>query len=111
MKLNSGLSTLALTMAFVLFLPPMARPQGFVGLQEGISLDGTRLTYYQRPSIDDCKSDCANNQSCQAFTWIQAGTYNATDAAMCYLLSAVTGKAPAGGHISAVKGTAGKTSQ
>jgi hypothetical protein len=75
--------------------------------ENNISLDGTRLTYYQRPSVDQCESDCANNGNCQGFTWIKAGTYNPGDAAMCYLLSAVTRRISAAGHISALKGAGG----
>jgi hypothetical protein len=74
--------------------------------QANFSLEGTNLTYYQRPSVDQCEADCANNAKCKGYTWIQAGTYNPNDAAMCYLASAVTGRAAARGHISGVKGTA-----
>jgi hypothetical protein len=107
MGLRRCCSTLTLTVAFVLLLPPIARPQGLGAREGGTALHGTNLTYYQRPSLDACQADCANNPSCQGFTWIQAGTYNAADPAMCYLMAAVTGRAPARGHISAVKGRAG----
>src|SRR5258708_32170395 len=68
-----------------------------------VSLQGSRLTYYPRPALTQCQADCANNPNCQGVTWINAGTYQPSDAAMCYLLSAVTGRSPARGHISAVK--------
>ena len=72
-------------------------------VEQNISLNGTRLTYYPRPDGNACFADCANHSACQAVTWIQAGTYNPRDPAMCYLLSAVTGRSPARGHFSFVK--------
>jgi hypothetical protein len=87
----------------------LARPSagGFGAREDQTSYTGTRLTFYHRPTVDQCQADCAGNAGCAGFTWIQAGTYNAGDPAMCYLMSAVTGRAPARGHFSAVKGTAG----
>lgn len=72
-------------------------------LENDIAMDGTTLTYYPRSGVDECKSDCAKNANCKGFTWIKAGTYNPGDGAMCYLVSAVTKKYPARGHISGVK--------
>lgn len=72
-------------------------------LEEGFALDGTRLTYYPRDSVELCLADCANNPNCKGFAFIKAGTYNPGDSAMCYLLSAVTRKIPAKGHISGIK--------
>ncbi len=79
------------------------------GTEAGMSLTGTRLTYYQRPSGAQCQADCVNNPQCNGFTWIEPGTYSANDAAMCYLLSAVTGRSPARGHFSGVKQTSAGT--
>lgn len=98
---------LALPLAFVLLLPVKARLQNLGAAEANTALQGTRLTYYPRPNFNQCQADCANNANCKGFTWIQAGTYNASDAAMCYLMSAVTGKNSARGHYSAVKGTTG----
>lgn len=78
--------------------------QAFGPSENGVSLEGTRLTYYPRPAFAQCSTDCANNGNCKGFTWIAAGTYKAADPAMCYLMSAVTGRVPAKGHTSAVKG-------
>ncbi len=78
-------------------------PMRDMQMENEISLDGTNINYYSRSYVEDCKSDYANNVQCKGFTWIKAGTYNPTDPAMCYLLSAVTTKTPARGHISAVK--------
>ncbi len=72
--------------------------------ENNTALTGTTLTYYQRPSVGQCQADCTNNPNCKGYTWIQAGTYKTGDAAMCYLLSAVTGRNAATGHISGVKG-------
>lgn len=107
--MTTNIRQLSIALAIVCFvlLPLVASTQGFGALEENTSLEGTRLTYYQRPSVGQCQADCANNPNCKGFTWIQAGTYNANDAAMCYLLSAVTGRATARGHISGVKGAAG----
>ena len=86
--------------------PPDAsgRSDGLGTREDNTALNGTTLTYYARPNVDQCESDCANNANCKGFTWIKAGTYNPGDAAMCYLLSVVTRKIPARGHTSAVKG-------
>lgn len=72
--------------------------------EDNTSLTGTNLSYYHRPAFETCQSDCLNNASCKGFTWIHPGTYNANDPAMCYLLSAVTGRSSARGHYSGVKG-------
>jgi hypothetical protein len=66
-------------------------------------LNGTNLTYYGSPTAAKCQADCNNNNRCAGFTWIQAGTYNRSDPAMCYLLSAVTYGNDAAGHYSAMK--------
>ena len=92
-----------LTITFVLLLSSVANAQQ----ENNTSLTGTRLTYYQRPSASQCQADCANNPNCQGTTWIAAGTYNRSDPAMCYLLSAVTGRTSAAGHISSVKSGSG----
>ncbi|HEX4951462.1 MAG TPA: PAN domain-containing protein [Blastocatellia bacterium] len=91
MKRTICLLTPVLILAFVLLLPPVARLQSLGAAEANTALQG----YYQRPSVGQCQADCANNANCKGFTWIQAGTYNANDAAMCYLLSAVTGKTSA----------------
>ncbi len=105
--LNTRLLTLALTMAFVLLLPQTASTQGLGAREDNTALQGTNLTYYPQPNFGQCQADCASNGNCKGFTWIQAGTYKAGDAAMCYLVSAVTGKSSARGHFSAVKGSGG----
>src|SRR5262249_42703863 len=95
MTLNIRLLTLVMTIAFVLLMPHLARAQGFGPRAENTALNGQTLTYYPRASVDQCQADCANNGNCKGFTWIQAGTYNRGDAAMCYLISAVTGSTSA----------------
>src|SRR5207253_1464803 len=92
-----------LTITFVLLLSSGANAQQ----ENNTALSGTRLTYYQRASSSQCQADCANNPNCQGTTWIAAGTYNRSDPAMCYLLSAVTGRTSAAGHISTVKSGSG----
>jgi hypothetical protein len=105
MTLSVRSLALAIAIAVVVLVPVTATSQSTLGPREDhIYLVGTRLTYVPRPSVDQCQSDCANNGKCQGFTWIKAGTYNPGDAAMCYLMSAVTRRNPARGHISAVKG-------
>lgn len=73
----------------------------------GVSLNGTRMTYFQQPDQARCLDTCANDASCAGATWIAPGTYNRSDPAMCYLLSSVSGRASARGHVSMVKTTAG----
>ncbi|MFN2577369.1 MAG: PAN domain-containing protein [Pyrinomonadaceae bacterium] len=70
--------------------PPRARPA--FSLMNNTSLNGSRITYYPRASMGQCQSDCAANGNCKGFAWIRPGAYNPGDSAMCYLLSAVTGK-------------------
>ena len=106
MILNIRLFALTLTMAFVL-LPLIASTQGFGTREDNTSLNGERLTYHPRANISECQADCVNNPNCKGYTWIQAGTYNAGDQAMCYLMSTVTGRVAARGHYSAEKGAAG----
>jgi hypothetical protein len=77
------------------------------GAESNTALNGTNLTFYARSSAQQCQADCAGNAKCKGFTWIHAGTYNPNDAAMCYLLSAVTGRSSVAGHTSAVKNTDG----
>lgn len=80
------------------------RPDAAFGpMEEGVVLNGTNLTYYQRPAVEQCRADCLREGRCKGFTWIKAGTYNPSDAAMCYLVSEVGQRTRAAGHISAVK--------
>jgi hypothetical protein len=90
--------------ALLLMLPTAAVAQA---REEGVALQGTNLTYYPKPDVAQCQADCANNPNCRGFTWIRAGTYNPGDSAMCYLVSVVTGRSPARGHISMVMGPRG----
>lgn len=71
------------------------------------SLNGERLTYYPAPTVEKCQSDCNGNPNCKGFTLVRAGTYNANDPAMCYLMSSVTSVVAANCCISAVKNSGG----
>ncbi|MFN7928857.1 MAG: PAN domain-containing protein [Blastocatellia bacterium] len=106
MKSKTRFLFLALTMIAVL-LPFSASTQNVGTRLESTALNGTRLTYYQRPNMGQCEADCVNNPRCKGYTWIQAGTYSRNDPAMCYLMAEVTGTVAARGHTSAVKGTTG----
>ena len=68
------------------------KPKGPFEVFDNTSLNGSRITYYPRPTFELCQSDCAANSSCKGFTWIRPGAYNPGDSAMCYLMSAVTDK-------------------
>jgi len=72
-------------------------------VMNNISFNGTRITYYPRPSFGQCQADCAAMGNCKGFTWIRPGAYNPGDSAMCYLMSAVTDRVPHPCCISAVK--------
>ncbi len=102
---RNNLPSLALGGALLVSVPSLASAQG---VEVGVALNGTNLTYYPRPSAAECQADCAANPRCQGSTWIAAGTYKPSDAAMCYLLSVVTSKNQARGHISLVKAGAGR---
>ena len=82
---------------------PTPRPKPMFTVLNNMSLNGSRITYYQRTSFALCEADCAGNANCKAATWIMPGTYNPSDPGMCYLLSAVTQRVSAAGHITAVK--------
>ena len=73
--------------------PTTERARPAFSLMNNTSLNGSRITYYARASVGQCQSDCAANANCKGFAWIRPGAYNPGDSAMCYLLSAVTGKA------------------
>jgi len=70
---------------------------------DNMTLEGSRITYYPRPSFAQCQADCVRNSSCQAFTWIRPGAYNAADPGMCYLMASVTGRSPHTCCISAIR--------
>jgi hypothetical protein len=67
-------------------------PKPMFSTLNNTTLNGSRITYYQRTSFAGCQADCAANSSCKAATWIRPGAYNPSDPGMCYLMSAVTGK-------------------
>jgi PAN domain len=81
--------------------PTVTRPK--FAVMNNISFNGSRITYYPRPSFGLCQADCAGNPNCKGFTWIRPGAYNPGDSAMCYLMSAVTAHVPHSCCISAVK--------
>ena len=97
---SNRLVTLVLGSGLLAVLPSFAAAQV---VEEGVALNGTNLTYFPRATATLCQADCAANPRCRGSTWIRAGTYKPSDAAMCYLLSAVTSKNKARGHISLVK--------
>jgi hypothetical protein len=70
---------------------------------DNMTLEGSRITYYPSPSFALCQADCTKNSSCQAFTWIRPGAYNAGDPGMCYLIASVTGRSSHACCISAVR--------
>src|SRR5687768_6141757 len=70
---------------------------------DNMTLEGSRITYYPRPSFELCQADCERNSSCHGFTWIRPGAYNAADPGMCYLMASVTGRSPHTCCISAVR--------
>jgi hypothetical protein len=72
-------------------------------MTDNMTLEGSRITYYPRPSFGQCQADCAGNARCQAFTWIRPGAYNAGDPGMCYLMASVTGRSPHACCISAIR--------
>jgi hypothetical protein len=107
MNLNNHIFLSARIPAFALILVSSVCAQTLGPNENQVALQGSRLTYYQRPAFAQCQSDCANNPNCKGFTWIAAGTYNPSDRAMCYLMSAVTGRSSARGHFSGVKQLSG----
>ena len=74
-------------------LTPMVEPTTMFAVLDNTSFNGgSRITYYASPSFGQCQADCAANENCKVFTWIRPGAYSPGDAAMCYLMSAVTDK-------------------
>jgi hypothetical protein len=83
--------------------PQPTKPKPMFSVMDNTSMDGTRITYYPRPSFGGCQADCARNPSCQGFTWIRPGAYNPSDPGMCYLMASVTGRSSHKCCISAVR--------
>lgn len=83
--------------------PEPTKPKPMFSVMDNTSMDGSRITYYPRPSFDLCQADCARNPNCQGFTWIRPGAYNAGDPGMCYLMASVTGRSSHSCCISAVR--------
>jgi len=83
--------------------PTRERPKAMFTTLNNTSLNGTRITYYQRTSFALCQADCAGNANCKGLAWIRPGAYNPSDPGMCYLLSAVTQRVPHECCIAAVK--------
>lgn len=83
--------------------PTKGKPKAMFAVLDNTSFNGSRITYYPRPSFGLCQADCAANANCKGFTWIRPGAYNPGDSAMCYLMSAVTAKVPHNCCISAVR--------
>jgi hypothetical protein len=83
--------------------PAIERPKAMFTTLNNTSLNGTRITYYQRASFALCKADCAGNANCKGLAWIRPGAYNPSDPGMCYLLSAVTQRVPHECCIAAVR--------
>ena len=79
------------------------KPKPMFSVLDNTSMDGSRITYYPRPSFGLCQSDCARNSNCQGFTWIRPGAYNPGDPGMCYLMATVTGRSSHTCCISAVR--------
>ncbi len=81
---------------------PEINSEGFEML-DNMTFNGSRITYYPRPSFAQCQADCAGNANCHGFTWIRPGAYNPGDAAMCYLMASVTARVPHACCISGVR--------
>jgi hypothetical protein len=84
-------------------LTPRVEPTTMFAVLNNTSFNGSRITYYPSPSFEQCQADCAANANCKGFTWIRPGAYNPGDAAMCYLMSAVTDRIPDTHSISGVR--------
>jgi hypothetical protein len=84
-------------------MPTPTKPKPMFAVMNNTSFNGSRITYYPRPSFGLCQADCAGNANCKGFTWIRPGAYNPGDSAMCYLMSAVTARVPHACCISAVR--------
>ena len=84
-------------------LTPKVEPTPMFAVLNDTGFNGSRITYYPRPSFELCQADCAANPDCRGFTWIRPGAYNPGDAAMCYLMSEVTARIPDTHSISGVR--------
>lgn len=83
--------------------PTKEKPKPMFAVLDNTSFNGSRITYYPRPSFGLCQADCAANANCKGFTWVRPGAYNPGDSAMCYLMSAVTARVPHNCCISGVR--------
>jgi len=84
-------------------MPTREQPKTGFSVLNNMTFNGSRITYYPRPSFAQCQSDCSGNANCRGFTWIRPGAYNPGDSAMCYLMSAVTARVPHACCISGVR--------
>jgi hypothetical protein len=83
--------------------PTKERPKPMFAVLNNTSLNGSRITYYQRTSFALCQADCARNANCKGLAWIRPGAYDPSDPGMCYLMSAVTARVSHPCCISAVR--------
>jgi PAN domain-containing protein len=83
--------------------PTKEKPKSMFAVLNNTGFNGSRITYYPRPSFGQCQADCAANGNCQGFTWIRPGAYNPGDSAMCYLMSEITARKPDVHSISGVR--------
>lgn len=102
---NGNVSPTPRPTASVVSSTPEATPDStpMFSVIDNMTLEGSRITYYPRPSFALCEADCVKNSNCQAFTWIRPGAYNAADPGMCYLMASVTGRSPHTCCISAIR--------
>jgi hypothetical protein len=50
--------------ALSLLTSPAAKPQSFGGREDGVSYNGTNLTYYPAPTLEKCQTDPSRPESC-----------------------------------------------
>ena len=79
--------------------------------EENVSFTGdtTIIRYFalKEASVDLCQTDCTNETTCVAYTYVRPGAYQAGDPPMCYLFSTVGPKSNTNCCTSAIRGAAG----
>jgi hypothetical protein len=97
----SCLTTLVLATA-------VAAAQGGVSLENNINRGGSDYRNYQTGADPgQCRTDCANDPTCRAFTWVRPGLQGA--GGHCWLKSAVPNASPDACCVSGVKAGAAST--
>jgi hypothetical protein len=91
-----------LCLTTLLLAPAVAAAQGGVSLENNINRGGSDYRNYETGADPgQCRTDCANDPTCRAFTWVRPGIQGSK--AQCWLKSAAPGASPDPCCVSGIK--------